>query len=285
MMSAGQPINDGLEARQVRFDTQVNREPALNSAWETAGWDGKLGSLGRIDQITTTPKAASAPSHEIKIDERHRVLASTASRYSQGIRAGPILGALVASSGLAWIVICGLPSPFGLTWVGGSNGDRIPDPNAASSSLSGQSPTSSAGIPESKSETDREAAVKAPDSPKLSSSSASSRGQPSLGAAPLTPSATKVSTVAQQHKTSIEPRAGNLQTRTQLAPTPETRPTTIEGWTLREVINGTAVLDGPNGIWRATRGDSVPGVGRVDSIIRWGNRWVVATSRGLISTP
>ena len=125
MMSAGQPINDELEARQVRFDIQVNREPALNSAWETAGWDGKLGSLGRIDQITTTPKAASAPSHEIKIDERHRVLASTASRYSQGIRAGLILGALVASSGLAWIVISGLPSPFGLTWVGGSNGDRI----------------------------------------------------------------------------------------------------------------------------------------------------------------
>jgi hypothetical protein len=28
----------------------------------------------------------------------------------------------------------------------------------------------------------------------------------------------------------------------------------------------------------------VPGVGRVDSIVRWGNRWIVATSKGLIST-
>ena len=34
----------------------------------------------------------------------------------------------------------------------------------------------------------------------------------------------------------------------------------------------------------AKAGDTVPGVGRVDSIVRWGNRWIVATSRGLIST-
>jgi hypothetical protein len=74
-------------------------------------------------------------------------------------------------------------------------------------------------------------------------------------------------------------------TQPKLSPVPETRPTTIPGWMLREVVNGTAVLQGPNGILRVTRGDTVPGVGRVDSIVRWGNRWIVATSRGLISTP
>jgi hypothetical protein len=68
-------------------------------------------------------------------------------------------------------------------------------------------------------------------------------------------------------------------------PVPETRPTTIEGWTVREVVGGTVVLEGPDGVWRASRGETVPGVGRVDSIVRWGNRWIVATSRGLISTP
>jgi hypothetical protein len=68
------------------------------------------------------------------------------------------------------------------------------------------------------------------------------------------------------------------------APVPETRPRTIEGWTIREVSGGTAVLVGPNGVWNATRGDTVPGVGKIDSIVRWGNRWIVATSRGLIST-
>jgi muramidase (phage lysozyme) len=65
---------------------------------------------------------------------------------------------------------------------------------------------------------------------------------------------------------------------------PDTRPTTIEGWTVRDVIGGTAVLEGPNGIRNVTRGDVVPGVGKIDSILRWGNRWIVATDRGLIST-
>jgi hypothetical protein len=64
----------------------------------------------------------------------------------------------------------------------------------------------------------------------------------------------------------------------------ETRPTTIEGWTVRDVIGGTAILEGPNGIWRVTRGGVVPGVGKIDSIVRWGNRWIVATNTGLIST-
>jgi hypothetical protein len=65
-------------------------------------------------------------------------------------------------------------------------------------------------------------------------------------------------------------------------PTPslETNPTGIAGWTLREVINGTAVLQGPNGISKVTPGDTVPDLGRVDSIVRWGNSWIVATSRG-----
>ena len=82
-------------------------------------------------------------------------------------------------------------------------------------------------------------------------------------------------------KTSSSPR----EPRAKLTPWPDTRPTTIAGWTLREVTNGTAVLEGPNGIWRVTPGGTVPGVGRVESIVRWGNRWLVATSSGLISTP
>ena len=49
-------------------------------------------------------------------------------------------------------------------------------------------------------------------------------------------------------------------------------------------IGGTAVLEGPNGIRKVTRGDIVPSVGKIDSIVRWGNRWIVATDKGLIST-
>ncbi|HEY7248134.1 MAG TPA: hypothetical protein VH678_30085 [Xanthobacteraceae bacterium] len=68
-------------------------------------------------------------------------------------------------------------------------------------------------------------------------------------------------------------------------PLPETRPGSIEGWTVRSVYNGTAVLEGPKGVWTAARGDTVPGLGRVDSIVLWGSRWIVATTRGLVTTP
>src|SRR5262245_44983169 len=80
--------------------------------------------------------------------------------------------------------------------------------------------------------------------------------------------------------------SATAQERAKSVPRPvaETRPTTIEGWTIREVVGGTVVLDGPSGAWRAAQGDTVPGIGRIDSIVRWGSRWIVATTKGLIST-
>jgi hypothetical protein len=53
---------------------------------------------------------------------------------------------------------------------------------------------------------------------------------------------------------------------------------------VRDVVGGFASLEGPQGTWRAARGDIVPGLGRVDSIVRWGNYWLVSTSRGLIAS-
>jgi hypothetical protein len=70
------------------------------------------------------------------------------------------------------------------------------------------------------------------------------------------------------------------------APAPETGPATITSWTVREVTNGTAVLQGPAGTWKVTLGDTVPGLGKVTSIVRWGNSWVIAMSAGYCtSTP
>ena len=70
-----------------------------------------------------------------------------------------------------------------------------------------------------------------------------------------------------------------------LTPAPETRPTTIEGWTVLDVRGNTAVLQGPDGVRTVNLGDTLPGIGRIDSIVRWGNRWIVATANGLIATP
>jgi hypothetical protein len=56
----------------------------------------------------------------------------------------------------------------------------------------------------------------------------------------------------------------------------------IPNWVVREVINGKAILQGPRGVIGVSRGDLVPGVGRVQSIARQGSRWIVATNNGVI---
>jgi hypothetical protein len=57
---------------------------------------------------------------------------------------------------------------------------------------------------------------------------------------------------------------------------------TVEGWTLRDVANGGALIEGRQGVYEVYAGDPVPGLGRVDAIRRQDGRWVVVTSKGLI---
>jgi hypothetical protein len=138
---------------------------------------------------------------------------------------------------------------FALGWIGGSATQRLLHPNPPPSLLKQRSTASA-----------RADSAPAPSVRKLATP-ATTRPEP----AP----------VALQ---------SGLQNLPRLMPVPETRPTTIEGWTVRDVAGSVAVLEGPNGTWRAARGDIVPGVGRVDSIVRWGHYWLVATSRGLIAS-
>jgi len=81
------------------------------------------------------------------------------------------------------------------------------------------------------------------------------------------------------------PSVAAITLRQPLVAAPETRPATIPGWTVVDVRDGTAVLEGPDGIRMAARGDTIAGLGRVESIVRWGSRWVIATASGLIATP
>jgi peptidoglycan hydrolase-like protein with peptidoglycan-binding domain len=60
-------------------------------------------------------------------------------------------------------------------------------------------------------------------------------------------------------------------------------PIVIKQWTVREVLNGMALLEGPRGLVGVSPGQTLPGIGRVESIVRQGGRWVVATSNGVIT--
>ncbi|WP_156927874.1 hypothetical protein [Bradyrhizobium sp. Tv2a-2] len=119
--------------------------------------------------------------------------------------------------------------------------------------------------------------------PKLSASAASTR---SAAAAPVHAEPQSIPTQGMQKSSpSRAPSAsGDSDPPLPLSPVPETKPTTIAGWSVREVYGEKVVLAGPDHAWTVKTGDTVPGVGRIDTIVRWGNRWIVSTTAGLIST-
>ena len=112
-------------------------------------------------------------------------------------------------------------------------------------------------------------------------SSVSPAGAPLAKAEGISPTGTRLS--ADAASPPLAALANTAAPARELVAVPETKPTTIAGWTVLEVRGGTVVLDGPDGVRTAARGDIVPGIGRIDSIVRWGNRWIVATASGLIA--
>jgi hypothetical protein len=59
----------------------------------------------------------------------------------------------------------------------------------------------------------------------------------------------------------------------------------VDGWVLREVYNGSALVESRNRrLYEVMPGGVIPGVGRVESIERRGARWVVLTDKGFIGT-
>jgi hypothetical protein len=99
------------------------------------------------------------------------------------------------------------------------------------------------------------------------------RGTPVAAAAAATPAAAKDVTG------SISAPA----TTPAAAPKPEVaRMPTVEGWVLRDVTHGAALIEGRRGMYEVYAGDPIPGLGRVDAIRRQDGHWVVVTGKGLI---
>jgi hypothetical protein len=57
---------------------------------------------------------------------------------------------------------------------------------------------------------------------------------------------------------------------------------TLDGWVLRDVRRGGALIEGKGGLYEVYAGDPVPGLGRVDAIRKQDGRWVVVTTKGLV---
>ncbi len=63
------------------------------------------------------------------------------------------------------------------------------------------------------------------------------------------------------------------------------KPSVLEGWLVRDVHRGTALIEGRSGMIEVDQGDVVPGLGRVEAIRKQEGRWVVVTSKGTILSP
>jgi hypothetical protein len=67
-------------------------------------------------------------------------------------------------------------------------------------------------------------------------------------------------------------------------PTVAEKPSVIDGWAVRDVYDGAAILENRRRrIVEVGPGDTLPGVGRVEGVERRGREWVVVTRQGLIT--
>lgn len=90
-----------------------------------------------------------------------------------------------------------------------------------------------------------------------------------------TPPQPDTSTTVQQKS---PPEARSADTRTSQA---SDRPV-LNGWLVHDVRRGVALVEGPAGLMEVAKGQSVPGLGKVEAIERRGRGWIVLTSRGLL---
>jgi hypothetical protein len=107
-------------------------------------------------------------------------------------------------------------------------------------------------------------------------------------ASTTTAAAASISTKEKDVTGSTTPQQAAAATAAQ-APVPAAPPKTevarlptVDGWILRDVARGGALIEGRRGMYEVYAGDPVPGLGRVDAIRKQDGRWVVVTSKGLI---
>jgi hypothetical protein len=269
-----------MHHEQLEFPEEMfEPEPAAVNIRDAAAIPDRIPGFDfSVTDRMANPDAASAWIPEIRGNRRDGIVAA---RDSGGFRASVAAAALFVT--------------FGAGWFGGSHAQRLQHLAAAlnpftpvldaSPSLPAPDKTAVAAV-----ETPAKVApIKAgPDTSglnKLFDSAASTAYKPApvrrATPAPnqvalVSPENTIAQAVAAQRDEKDPPR---------LTAVPETRPGTIEGWMVRRVDGGTAVLEGPGGVvFQVRQGDTVPGVGRVDSIVLWGGRWIVSTATGLIAT-
>ena len=72
------------------------------------------------------------------------------------------------------------------------------------------------------------------------------------------------------------------RTATTAAVKDQSKPAIVEGWVLRDIYRGRALVENRSGLYEVGPGGSLPGIGKVETITQQNGRWVVVTPKGLI---
>ena len=240
-------------------------EPACTAATSGPN-EGRRDKSPGIDQAgMTVPATASAWDHNPRIDERDKILVSTSHPRTRRARIARKTGALIMV--------------LGIGWIGGFSSNHFLRHSPVSTPIE-QKLKSSSQIPGSENQTKsvipaatrRDVPPGVPNTGKIASAAGNGiAGRDELTQSieqVLTAPTTKASAAAQQNTTKSDTASAAIARQAKILPkpmpVPETKPTTIKGWRVRDVVDGTAILEGPNGISKAARGDMVPGLGRVE---------------------
>ncbi len=100
-----------------------------------------------------------------------------------------------------------------------------------------------------------------------------------VGASTPQPPARPIPAQLPSQNFSIPQQAKVTEANAQSSPKPP-----IQGWVLRDVYDGIALVEGRGGYREVAVGEAIPGVGRVEAIERHGRHWVVVTSQGVIAS-
>lgn len=269
-MSAGRTLVDALRARPAHSELRGHGESAPVVSGTAADWGDATGALW-IDQyeLRVPGRESARPRLDgIRVDRTDRLAWTPGASVGQRVvHAGMVVAFLIVGV-------------LGTAWIGGSGWLRFLSP--ASPSL----PAPVLALSDSNPAAGKEDRLPIRGIADLAAREPIPEAPPRAAPIPKVeaPAPSKEPPAAPTHAGSINPPETQLPARKQLTPVPETRPATIPGWTVRDIVDGAAVLEGPDGVWRAARGTSVPGLGRVETIVRWGNHWIVATEKGLVST-
>jgi hypothetical protein len=261
------------EADLRRSDGRSPRPEIANIANNDEGRVGQEQTETRTgpDEAETSPSTSATAStwqDEIRIDDRDKVSALDSRPAFRPTRIRFVTAALLLAFGCV-----GASSSF--YFFGRS---QVPEQNANSSGPVLGSEKASIPVTTLEPRSGKEIIGN------LASATANAFDHPHESAKTLSQASSPPPAVTEQDSHTAA-KKGQAKALRKLVPVSETGPTTIKGWTVRNVVNGIATLEGPGGTWKAARGDTLPGLGKVDSVVLWGNRWIVATSKGLITTP